>query len=208
MGTLQNQDKLRLGFLGGTFDPPHNGHLEIAKLAIEEANLSKLLLCPAFHAPLRDAKSHFSAEHRLGMVAEICKEYSQMEVFDREVKDGKTRYSHETIELVKALYPEYELFFILGADQFYRLTEWKNVSLLAQSVHFLVFAREAKKTKIPDIENLQYSFMHNELISVSSTQTRNHIHSKQQIPVGLLPPPVTNYINKHNLFSPDIISSL
>ena len=58
MGTLQNQDKLRLGFLGGTFDPPHNGHLEIAKLAIEEANLSKLLLCPAFHAPLRDAKSH------------------------------------------------------------------------------------------------------------------------------------------------------
>ena len=81
------------------------------------------------------------------MVAEICKEYSQMEVFDREVKDGKTRYSHETIELVKALYPEYELFFILGADQFYRLTEWKNVSLLAQSVHFLVFAREAKKTK-------------------------------------------------------------
>ena len=207
MGKLENSVKPKLGFLGGTFDPPHNGHLEIAQLAIKKAKLSKLLFCPAFHAPLRDATSHFSAKHRLGMIAEICKKYPTMEVFDEEVKHRKTRYSYETLGQIKKLYPEYVIFFILGADQFYRLEEWKNVSLLAESVHFLVFAREAKQSKIPDIENLKYSFMHNELISISSTQIRNHIHSEQQIPHGLLPPSVTAYINTHNLSSPNIIPS-
>ena len=64
-----------------------------------------------------------------------------MECYDAEVKHGIT-YSYETIEEVKSNFPGYDLFLILGDDQFSRLAEWKKVELLAKSVHFLVFARQ------------------------------------------------------------------
>ena len=198
MSPVLNSLSPRIGFFGGTFDPPHNGHLQIAQIAIKQASLDKLLLCPAHYAPLRTEQSLFSPQHRLEMVSSICQNRPKMDVFDAEIKHGKRRYSFETIHEIKSQFSDFNIFFILGADQFSRLSEWKNVDLLAQSVHFLVFARHSRNPVIPSIDNLTFSFMDNDLINISSTDIRKHIHS-QQLPVSLLPIEVSNYLSSQNL---------
>ena len=199
MEPFLNSFSPRLGFFGGTFDPPHNGHLQIAQIAIKQASLDKLLLCPAHYAPLRTEQSLFSPQHRLEMVSSICQNRPKMDVFDAEIKHGKRRYSFETIHEIKSQFSDFNIFFILGADQFSRLSEWKNVDLLAQSVHFLVFARHSRNPVIPSIDNLTFSFMDNDLINISSTDIRKHIHS-QRLPVSLLPAEVSDYLSTQNLF--------
>ena len=199
MGPVLNSLSPRIGFFGGTFDPPHNGHLQIAQTAIKQASLDKLLLCPAHHAPLRTEQSLFSPQHRLEMVSSICQNRPKMDVFDAEIKHGKRRYSFETIHEIKSQFSDFNIFFILGADQFSRLSEWKNVDLLAQSVHFLVFARHSRNPVIPSIDNLTFSFMDNDLINISSTDIRKHIHC-QRLPVSLLPVEVSNYLSTQNLY--------
>ena len=198
MSPVLNSLSPRIGFFGGTFDPPHNGHLQIAQAAIKQASLDKLLLCPAHHAPLRTEQSLFSPKHRLEMVSSICQNRPKMDVLDTEIEHGKRRYSFETIQEIKSQFPDNKIFFILGADQFSRLSEWKNVDFLAQSVHFLVFARHSKNPAIPSVENINFSFMDNDLINISSTDIRKHIHS-QQLPVSLLPIEVFNYLSSQNL---------
>lgn len=199
MEPFLNSFSPRLGFFGGTFDPPHNGHLQIAQIAIKQASLDKLLLCPAHYAPLRTEQSLFSPQHRLEMVSSICQNRPKMDVFDAEIKHGKRRYSFETIHEIKSQFSDFNIFFILGADQFSRLSEWKNVDLLAQSVHFLVFARHSRNPVIPSIDNLTFSFMDNDLINISSTDIRKHIQS-QRLPVSLLPAEVSDYLSTQNLF--------
>ena len=195
-----NSHAPRLGFLGGTFDPPHNGHLQIAQIAIKQASLDKLLLCPAHQTPLRTNKPLFSPKHRLAMITSICKNHPKIDVFDAEIKHGKKRFSFQTIQEIKSHFPDYEIFFILGADQFSRLPEWKNIRLLAKLVHFLVFARHSKCPSIPYVNNLNFSFMDNDLINISSTDIRKHIHSKQSL-VSLVPSEVSKYLSTQNLFS-------
>ena len=198
MGTFPDSPAPRLGFFGGTFDPPHNGHLEIAQAAIQKAKLDKLLFCPAYQAPLRTEPSFFSALDRLAMVQAICQNCSKMECYDAEVKHGITRYSYETIEEVKSNFPGYDLFLILGDDQFSRLAEWKKVELLAKSVHFLVFARQNRHQNKPDMQHLDYSFMDNALINLSSTDIRKHLHLNH-LPESSIPPEVASYIRNNNL---------
>ena len=198
MGTFPDSPAPRLGFFGGTFDPPHNGHLEIAQAAIQKAKLDKLLFCPAHQAPLRTEPPFFSALDRLAMVQAICQNRSKMEPYDAEIKHGITRYSYETIEEVKSNFPGSDLFLILGDDQFSRLAEWKKVELLAKSVHFLVFARQSRHQNKPDMQHLDYSFMDNALINLSSTDIRKHLHLNH-LPESSIPPEVASYIRNHNL---------
>lgn len=200
MGKLLNPRTPRLGFFGGTFDPPHNGHLQIAKIAIEKAQLDKLLFCPAHQAPLRTEPAFFSALDRLSMVKKICQDHFHMEAYDAEIKHAKTRYSYETIEEVRSQFPDHELFFILGDDQFSRLSEWKKVDLLATLVHFLVFARQSSHLCKPGIQNLRFSFMDNSLIHLSSSEIRAQLRCNR-LPGASIPREVASYIRNHNLVS-------
>ena len=197
----------RLGFFGGTFDPPHNGHLKIAHTAIEKANLTKLFFCPAHHAPLRTEPALFSAHHRLGMVEAICKNHPVMEVYDAEIKHRCTRYSYETIAELKSQFPDHKLFFVLGADQFARLSEWKGTEQLAQLVHFLVFEREKDHTDTPPVKNLTMSLMKNPLINISSTEIRSLLH-RDKLPDSQLPAEVVSYMLEQNLFPLNLSSPL
>lgn len=206
MGSLANSGNPRLGFLGGTFDPLHLGHLKIAEIALKHASLDKLLFCPAHHAPLRTAPALFSPQDRLAMVQAVCQTRPNMEAYAAEINHGETRYTIETMQEVKSQFPDHDLFLILGADQFSRLPEWKNVQTLAGLVHFLVFARHAKCPSKPDIDNLRATFMDNSLINISSTHIREHIRCNS-LPESLLPPEVLRYIYQQELFPNKIKSS-
>ena len=189
----------RVGFFGGTFDPPHLGHLALAKLAIEKAKLDKLFLCPAYSAPLRTEPALFSAMDRLRMIEEICKLDRKMDVWDGEVQLARSQFTFDTIVEFKKHFPEHQIFLLLGADQFSRLDQWYKPQDLSKLVHYLVFARNAEEMPAPLLENMVVTFMENDLIDISSTDIRDKLRN-QVFPDKLLPIEVANYLKQKNLF--------
>ena len=189
----------RIGIFGGTFDPPHFGHLALAKLAIEKAELDKLFLCPAYSAPLRTEPALFSAMDRLRMIEEICKLDQKMDVWDEEVKLARSQFTFDTIVKFKKNFPDYQIFLLLGADQFSRLDQWYKPMDLSKLVHFLVFARNAEEMPAPPLENMEVTFMENDLIDISSTDIRDKLRN-QVFPDKLLPIEVANYLKQKYLF--------
>lgn len=190
----------RVGFFGGTFDPPHLGHIALARLAIQRAQLGKLFLCPAYSAPLRTEPTIFTAMDRLKMIEAICKVHEKMEVWDKEIKLSKTQFTFDTIVEFKKHYPENQIFLLLGADQFSRLNQWHKPIELSKLVHFLVFARNEEEMPSPPLDNMEVTFMENALIHISSTDIRDKLRN-QVFPDKLLPVEVANYLKQKNLFT-------
>ena len=189
-------DAPRLGFFGGSFDPPHIGHLQLAQMAIKNARLDKLIFCPAYHAPLRTSPPLFSSNHRLAMLHAICKTHKSMTVSSLEVDYGQVRYTYDTIHDIKKSFPNDRIFLILGADQFCKLSQWFKIELLAQIVHFLVFSRSQKMTPKPSLKNLNYTFMDNPLMDISSTEIRESIRAGN-LPQNQLPEAAFSYLQTH-----------
>ena len=189
----------RVGFFGGTFDPPHLGHLALAKLAIEKAELDKLFLCPAYSAPLRTEPALFSAVDRLRMIEEICKLDQKMDVWDEEIKLERSQFTFDTIVEFKKNFPDHQIFLLLGADQSSRLDQWYKPQDLSKLVHYLVFARNAEEMPASRLKNMVVTFMENDLIDISSTDIRDKLRN-QVFPDKLFPIEVANYLKQKNLF--------
>jgi len=127
---------MKLGLFGGTFDPPHLGHIQLALYVLNEKNLQKVILVPAYKTPYQDKQSAASFEHRLNMVEIAIEAHPELEVSDIEGKRGGESYTIETIRQVKKLYSlsSEELYLIVGADGFNRFSEWKEPeSILTES---------------------------------------------------------------------------
>jgi nicotinate-nucleotide adenylyltransferase len=184
----------RIGFFGGSFDPIHLGHLSLAKQAISMANLDTLLLCPAFHAPLRSEKPFFSPETRLKILEHIAKVTPNIEVCRLEIEKQKTCFTYNTITEIQSQFPESEIMLLLGADQFEHLTRWKYNLELVQICQFLVFSRSKKEINPPNIPGLSYQLMQNDLLDYSSTEIRNRIKSGQNFK-HMLPQAAHSFIN-------------
>jgi nicotinate-nucleotide adenylyltransferase len=189
----------RLGFFGGTFDPLHLGHLKIAELAVQKIHLEKLLLCPAYHAPLRTEPPLFSASDRFAMVKAICEGSAHLEACTIEIEYRKLRYTLQTIQELSEQYPNYDLFVVIGADQFTKLSEWKGIEKLIRLVHFLVFARGTLQVPKSPLSGVRMTYMENPLIDLSSTKIRNTLRSGA-LPLDKLPDAVCSYLTEHNLF--------
>jgi nicotinate-nucleotide adenylyltransferase len=181
MSVLQKPTTGKIGFFGGTFDPPHIGHVSIANQAISEANLDHLILCPAYHAPLRHHQPVLPVEVRLKMLELIASENDKIVLSTIEIDQKKTCFTFNTLQQVKKQFPSDELMVILGTDQFEKLNSWKYCRKLARICQFLVFSRHSHQVTPPIIPHLSYQHMNNELIDCSSTEIRNRIKNNQSI---------------------------
>ena len=201
MKVVQQMDQPRIGFFGGSFDPPHLGHLQIAKQAIEIANLDTLFFCPAFHAPLKACPPIFSGEQSLAMVKAMCASNNLIQTTDIEIAHGKTRYTYDTLLELQETFSNHLFYLILGGDQFAQLHLWKEVKELAKVVTFLVFARDQDECAWPKLADIKVTFASNSLIDLSSTTIRQQLNSGK-LPDNTLPPEVVSYIKEHNFFPP------
>ncbi len=133
---------MRLGILGGTFDPIHFGHLRLAEEMCEEFNLSKVLLITGAQPPHKDEMriTPFSDRHEMTRIASSYSEY--LEASDIEGQRKGPSYSIETIRIIRNNYGSgLELFFILGSDAFREITTWKEYKNLLQITDFIVIER-------------------------------------------------------------------
>lgn len=128
----------RIGILGGTFDPIHEGHLHLARLAKEQAQLDFVLLLPMADPAHRDVLG--DAAHRLQMCRLAIEEEDDILLSDAGLQSG-VRYTTDTLQLIRQQYPDSQLFFIIGADKLPTLPYWHDAQALFALCRFLCFPR-------------------------------------------------------------------
>src|SRR5271154_1251763 len=135
---------MRIAFFGGTFDPPHCGHIAIARAAIERLNLDQVLVAPVGTQPLKAGSPHCSFEDRLAMVrlAVAGEPRLNASALDAPLPGGQPNFTFDTLERLRLqLPPSDELFCLLGADSFLTLRQWHQSTQLLLFCDFIVGGR-------------------------------------------------------------------
>ena len=136
---------MKIGIIGGTFDPIHNGHLYIASKAMQEFNLSKVIFIPTGVSYMKTDVSN--ARHRYEMVRLAIKNYPNFEISDLEIFRGGNTYTCETIAELKKIYPDEKFYFIIGVDTLFMMEKWKNFEYIFENVTIIVADREDENSK-------------------------------------------------------------
>ena len=171
----------RIGIYGGTFNPPHIGHLRGAAQAIEALGLDKLILIPDRIAPHKQIPSGSPTPHqRLEMLSLAVGDHPKMEVSDIELKREGPSYSYITVEQMHEIYPDAKLYLLMGTDMFTSFLSWKNPEQIMKLATLAVMSRgergeaEAIEAQKRVIEGMGYDavVIENHVTVISSTQMR------------------------------------
>ena len=164
---------MKIGFLGGSFDPVHFGHLIAAQDAYEQHRLDRLFLVPAAQAPLKPQEVQSSAADRLAMLRSAVEWDRRLEVSDYELQKGGMSYTVDSVRHFRRQFPNDQLFWIIGGDQLPKLHLWKDIQELAREVEFIFLERPGHPAKIaPAIPGLRLHRCDGHLVEISSTELR------------------------------------
>jgi nicotinate-nucleotide adenylyltransferase len=132
---------MKIGILGGTFNPIHIGHLILAEEVREKLKLDKIIFVPAYLPPHKDNSDIAPHPHRLVMVKKAIKGNRCFAVSDMEIKRNGRSYTIDTLKEFKKIYPKEELYFIIGSDLLNYLNDWKDLGEIIKMVKFIVATR-------------------------------------------------------------------
>jgi nicotinate-nucleotide adenylyltransferase len=164
---------VKIGFLGGSFDPVHFGHLLAAQDAYEQHKLDRLVIVPAFQAPLKPNEAKSTPADRLAMIRAATEWDTRFEVSDFELTRGGVSYTIDSARHFRSLYPNDELFWVIGGDQLPQLHLWKDIGELAKIVEFIFLERPGYPVKAaPSIPGLRLHRCDGHLLAISSTELR------------------------------------
>ncbi len=185
-------------FFGGSFDPPHLGHLKIIETCFDRFDITQFILIPANQSPLKKNKPIASQIHRIEMLKLLIDNFdNKITIDDWEISRSGPSYTYDTIEYLIEKYPGCCFFMILGYDQFVSFKNWKNYKKILNSVKIIVFNRSDENftliqgVDIIKIENFQFN--------ISSENIRKKINNGKLL-ISDLPLKVNNYINEHGLY--------
>jgi nicotinate-nucleotide adenylyltransferase len=203
---------MRLGILGGTFDPIHFGHLKIAEFCRKELNLDLVLFIPSGNPPHKKAVADY--KHRVRMIKLALKDckYFKVSELEKRTADNQWTYSINTLKRVKSLYPDAEIFFFIGEDNVLEIRNWYRYKELFNYAKFVVLSRdvESKKfwkkphnrtriqqSKLDYFDKLQ--FLNMSKIDIASNMIRSNIAKNLSIS-GFVPKIVEDYIKENKLY--------
>ena len=198
---------MKIGIYGGTFNPPHTGHLHAAKQAVQILGLDKLLLIPDRIAPHKEIPTGSPVpQQRLEMLRIAAAGEAKMEVSDIELKREGASYSYLTVEALREIYPDAELYLLMGTDMFLTFETWKNPERITKNATLAVMYRgekgeradiEAQKKRF-EAQGAKIELVENQILSISSTQLRRLIAF--QCAGEFLPDGVGDYIRENGLY--------
>jgi nicotinate-nucleotide adenylyltransferase len=190
-----------IGILGGTFDPPHAGHVAAAVAAHKQLGLDEVRVIPAGQAPLRAGAPVASAADRVAMCRLAFAEHPWAVVDDRETRRAGTSWSVDTARELTREHPDALRVWILGADQLARLDRWKDVVELCGLVEFAVLSREGISTLPPPslATVIRLSVLKAPEVQVSSTALREALR-RGDSPRNGLPLGVARHIDERSLY--------
>lgn len=184
----------RIGILGGTFDPPHIGHLVIADDVYHALNLDEIWFIPSQVPPHKQA-ARVSAAERLSMIEAAIQDTSYFKVNPIELERSGKSYTIDTIDVLKAMHPDITFYFIIGADMVEYLSHWHQIDQLVKSVQFVGVKRPEYQLQ----STYPLIFVESVGIDLSSTIIRERIRNDKPIRY-LLPTPVYQRIKERQLY--------
>ena len=188
---------MRIGILGGTFNPIHTGHLILAEEAYFKLKLDKLIFVPAFIPPHKSTSDVISAKDRLEMVRLAIEDNPAFEISTYEIDSKKKSYSIDTLKEFRNIYGDEALLcFITGSDSLKDLFSWKNINDIFKISKFIVANRPGYPLK--DIPKEADTVVITP-IEVSSEDIRKRLKEGKSIRY-LVPEKVRKYILEHNLY--------
>jgi nicotinate-nucleotide adenylyltransferase len=196
---------VRLGILGGTFNPPHLGHLVCAQEAYVQLHLDQLMLIPTRIPPHKPLDQEPGAEHRLELCRAAVADDDRFSVSELEVARDGPSYTVDTLAALKSLAPDTDLFFILGGDVAAGLPQWREPERVLSLATLAVAGRrgtsqaavEEALAQLQGGERTQYFRMPR--VGFSSTMVRDRVREGQPIKY-IVPDAVASYIKEHGLY--------
>jgi len=187
----------RIALFGGTFDPIHAGHLDIAARAKEALALDEVRFLPCLSSPHKSGDTGAAADERLAMVQLAIRDLPWAVADDFDLKAPPPSYSYRTAEEMAGRFPGARLFWIMGADQWRALPAWKEPERLARLVEFIVFARDGEPAAHPGWRLHFLPGTH----PASATAIRREL-AAGRLPHEWLDPGVLGYILGKRLYNP------
>lgn len=184
---------MNIGFLGGTFDPIHSGHIYAAREAAKALSLDEVIFIPA-GIPPHKPQSAAPAFHRLNMVHLALRGEPVFSVSDYEINKETPSYTYQTLEHFKSIYKEDRLFFIVGDEAFAGLDKWRCPERITAAATVAVVARRGIK---PEGNALFIEVPH---MQASSTEIREGL-KRGKLPDGVLDERVLAYIRENGLYA-------
>ena len=191
---------MRIGMLGGSFDPPHVGHLLIAVDALEALALDRLFFIPAAIQPLKVGQARASAADRVELVRRLVGDDPRFAVDSIEADRPGLSFSVDTVSAYADRYPNAERFFLIGADVVETFGAWREPERIARLAQVVVVRRgDERPVNLPRAERWKFRQLQTRRIDVSSTEIRERIRSGRSI-MGFVPSRVAEYIASAGLY--------
>lgn len=196
-----------LGILGGTFDPPHIGHLLLAESALDNCGLSKMLMVPAADPPHKRDNHVTGIEHRLAMLKLAIVDNPRLELSTVDIDRPGPHYTVDMLDIIGQQYPGSELYFAMGDDSLNDLTIWRDPAGILARAWLIVMARTDEQVDLsklrpmlPNIDERVVLLRDVPIAGVSSTRLRERIHNGLSVRYQL-PQTVEHYIAQHQLYA-------
>lgn len=185
----------KIGILGGTFDPPHNGHLIIANEVLSELQLDEIWFMPNQEPPHKKKSESVKNEDRLQMIKQAIAGNNAFRIETIELEREGPSYTVDTMKIINEQYPNHQFYFIIGADMIEYLPKWHNIDELVKLVQFVGVER-------PDYSHqTDYPVLYVDVpaIEVSSSMIRDRLKMGKTVRY-LLPDSVIQYIEEKHLY--------
>lgn len=203
---------MRIALFGGSFDPPHRGHMALARAAADAFTLDLVLFAPAGRQPLKQRSTGASYPQRLAMVALACADDPRFAVseLDAPHPDGEPNYTVDTLARLQTLYPDAERFNLAGADSFLTLGRWREPLRMLELAEWIVVSRpgfplvesepvEPEGLLLNERERSRIHLLDSVHEDVAATGLRERLR-QGDFCTDLLPPPVSAYIEQQGLY--------
>lgn len=199
--------KKRIGIIGGTFNPIHNGHLMIAENARWDFDLDEVWFIPAHIPPHKQEQNILNDQLRMEMVDLAVADTPYFKTSDYEIKQNRISYTYETLSYFNKQYPDHDFFFIMGGDSLFHFNEWKNPEIILKCAHIIVAARnqadiDSLKEKANELVNIyggKIYILSSPKLDISSTMLRKRSNEGKSLRY-FVPDSVNTFIRDKGIY--------
>jgi nicotinate-nucleotide adenylyltransferase len=189
---------MRIGLLGGSFDPPHNGHLLAAGDVYDALELDRVVFIPAAVQPLKAGQAGATADQRLMMVRGLVGHDPRFQVSAVEIERGGLSFTVDTLTTLAAAWPSSELFWLVGADVPQSFPKWREPERIVELATVVVMERTGESPDLTAMPGRPLA-LRTRRIDISSTEIRQRVKAGKSIR-GFVPDAVAEYIAAERLY--------
>ena len=187
----------KIGVFGGSFDPPQNGHIAVAKAVFDQLHLDLVLFVPAGDPWQKHASS--SVADRVDMVNLAIAGIDDFSVSTVDIDREGPTYTVDTLRDIATQFPQSQLYFIMGDDAFAGITTWKDFDKLGELATLVVVSRHGNAPEVPATLSPSVNLLEISALPISSTMCRERIANGDSLE-GIVPDKVAEYVAKHQLY--------